>query len=392
MSSYTITIELPYHINTVIDQLVEAFTDIDFGDWHFEDLSWTLRGYEPGELTTDDFFKCDKFYVEIDSRRYVRFEFDDQQQTVYIDNDEYKCDYFTTRLKHFFPSEFYHNQFTICDQYGYERPSQKEYYDNYYGDQLDDDNYDHTDNNTNNNIDNNNNNNNDNDELYLFMDHIMEQNRIADNEYILFLNHLSTLPDVNQIICTYQTKLSNPVTYFKNNNTYNEQLCSNGKLILTFLPDNDGHFYINNIKNTMDHIAWIYDLEKDDYVITNKNTKRKFYGGINGLFQATLYEGKTYALEYATNTIKPTITCEMRAKTPTKLSLKLDYPIPNTNDYYNVEIRKDNMIFATFPCSLDGDYDHDLVHSVMKKYTTQYKNPNNDYLIINNQTGQTFAI
>jgi hypothetical protein len=142
----------------------------------------------------------------------------------------------------------------------------------------------------------------------------------------------------------------------------------------------------------MDHIAWIYDLEKDDYVITNKNTKRKFYGGINGLFQATLYEGKTYALDYATNTIKPTITCEMRTKTPTQLSLKLDYPIPNTDDYYNVEIRKDNMIFATFPCSLDGDYDHDLVHSVMNKYTTQYKNPNNDYLIINNQTGQTFAI
>jgi hypothetical protein len=219
MSSYTITIELPYHINTVIDQLVEAFTDIDFGDWHFEDLSWTLRGYEPGELTTDDFFKCDKFYVEIDSRRYVRFEFDDQQQTVYIDNDEYKCDYFTTRLKHFFPSEFYHNQFTICDQYGYERPSQKEYYDNYYGDQLDDyysdhddtaslDDDNHTDNNTNNsasldnhNTDNNTNNNTDNhntdnhtdDEFYLFMDHIMEQNRIADNEYILFLNHLSKI-------------------------------------------------------------------------------------------------------------------------------------------------------------------------------------------------------
>jgi hypothetical protein len=142
----------------------------------------------------------------------------------------------------------------------------------------------------------------------------------------------------------------------------------------------------------MDHMAWIYDLKKDDYVITNKNTNRKFYGGINGLFQATFYEGKTYALEYATQTIKPTITCEMRTKTPTQLSLKLNYPIPNTDDYYNVEIRKDNIVFATFPCSLDGDYDHDLVHSVMNKYTTQYKNPNNDYLIINNQTGQTFAI
>ena len=209
MASYTITIELPYHINTVIDQLVEAFTDIDFGDWHFEDLSWTLRGYEPGELTTDDFFKCDKFYVEIDSRRYVRFEFDDQQQTVYIDNDEYKCDYFTTRLKHFFPSEFYHNQFTICDQYGYERPSQKEYYDNYYGDQLTDYYSDHddsaslddehTDNNTNNNTDNHT----DDDEFYLFMDHIMEQNRIADNEYILFLNHLS---------CLNKNKLTNSVS------------------------------------------------------------------------------------------------------------------------------------------------------------------------------------
>jgi hypothetical protein len=381
MASYSITIELPYHINTVIDQLAEAFTDVDFGNWHFEDLSWTLRGYEYGEVTTDDFFRCDKFYVEIDSRRSVRFQFDDKQQKVYIEDDQYKCDYFTTCLANFFPDNYYNERFTICDQYGYERPSQQ---DDYYGDgDDDDDNSASLDNHTD--YD-------DNEQLYLFMDHIMEQNRIADNEYTLFLKHLSTLPDVNQVICTYQTKLSNPVTYFKNNNTYNEQLCSNGKLILTFLPDNDGHFYINNIKNTMDHIAWIYDLEKDDYVITNKNTKRKFYGGINGLFQATLYEGKTYALEYATNTIKPTITCEMRAKTPTKLSLKLDYPIPNTNDYYNVEIRKDNMIFATFPCSLDGDYDHDLVHSVMNRYTTQYKNPNNDYLIINNQTGQTFAI
>jgi hypothetical protein len=227
MASYTITIELPYHINTVIDQLKFAFTDIDFGDWHFEDLSWSLRGYEPGELTTDDFFKCDKFYVEIDSRRYVRFEFDDQQQTVYIDNDEYKCDYFTTRLKHFFPSEFYHNQFTICDQYGYERPSQKEYYDNYYGDQLDDDDTasldddhiddhiddhtnNHTDDHTNNHTDdhtnnhtNNNNNNDDDTELFLFMDHIMEQNRIADNEYTLFLKHLS---------CLNKNKLANSVS------------------------------------------------------------------------------------------------------------------------------------------------------------------------------------
>jgi hypothetical protein len=223
------------------------------------------------------------------------------------------------------------------------------------------------------------------------MDHIMEQNRIADNEYTLFLKHLSTLPDVNQIICTYQTKLSNTVTYFKNNNTYNKQLCSNGKLILSFLPDNDGYFDLNNIKNTMDHIAWDYGLEKDDYVITNKNTKRKFYGGINGLFQATLYEGKTYALEYATNTIKPTITCEMRTKTPTKLSLKLDYPIPNTNDYYNVEIRKDNMIFVTFPCKLNGDYDHDFVYSIMEQYTTKYNNHKSDYLITNNQNGQAFA-
>jgi hypothetical protein len=213
--SYSITIQLPYHINTIIDELKIAFTDVDFGNWHFEDLSWTLRGYEPGELTTDDFFKCDKFYVEIESRRYVRFEFDDKQQTVYIDNDEYKCNYFTTRLQHFFPNNYYTQRFTICDQYGYERPSQKEYYDNYYGDQLDDyysddehiDNSasldNHTDNHTNNNNNNNNNNDDDNEQLFLFMDHIMEQNRIADNEYKLFLKHLS---------CLNKNKLANSVT------------------------------------------------------------------------------------------------------------------------------------------------------------------------------------
>jgi hypothetical protein len=197
MSSYTITIELPYHISDIIDQLVIAFPDVDFKDWHYDDEPCTLIGYEDGDYPPNDFFKCDKFYVEIDSRHYVRFEFD---QTVYIDNDEYKCDYFATRLKHFFPSEFYHNQFTICDQYGYERPSQQnDYYSD--DDQLDD--YpaslddEHTDNSAS--LDYHNNNNNqhnddqDNELLYLFMDHIMDENRIADNEYKLFKNHLSKI-------------------------------------------------------------------------------------------------------------------------------------------------------------------------------------------------------
>ncbi len=204
--SYSITIKLPYHINTIIDELKIAFTDVDFGDWHFEDLSSRLRGLEPGELTTDDFFKSDKFYVEIDSRRYVRFEFHDKQQTVYIDNDEYKCDYFTRRLKHFFPNNYYTQRFTICDEYGYERPSQKDNEDYYEDDDhIDYHNNEHIDNNYDDNDDND-----DNEQLFLFMDHIMELNRIADYEYTLFLKHLSTLSDLNQIICTYQTKLSKP--------------------------------------------------------------------------------------------------------------------------------------------------------------------------------------
>ena len=181
MASYSITIELPYHINTVIDQLAEAFTDVDFGDWNYDDEPCTLLGYEDGDYPPNDFFRCDKFYVEIDSRRSVKFEFDDKQQKVYIENDQYKCDYFTTCLANFFPDNYFNERFTICDQYGYERPSQQ---DDYYGDGDDDDSAS---------LDNYSASLDDNEQLYLFMDHIMELNRIADNEYTLFLKHLSTL-------------------------------------------------------------------------------------------------------------------------------------------------------------------------------------------------------
>lgn len=358
MSYYSITFDLSYYINDVIDQLVIAFPDVDFKGWFYDDEPCTLLGYEDGDYPPNDFFRCDKFYVEIQNRQSIRFEFDDKQQSVYILNGSYVCDYFTQRLANFFNIHF-----EILDQYGL---TPNEHYDDNEDEDEDEDEAA---------------------ELYQFMDSIVDEAAIACNEYNQFIEQLDEIPDVNQVICTYQTKLSKPVSYFKNNNTYNEQLCSNGKLILTFLPDKDGYFDINFIKNTMDHTAWMYDLDKDDYVITNKNTKRKFYGGINGLFQATFYEGKTYDEQYANNTIKPTITCEMRTKIPTQISCKLDYRIPNTDDYYNVEVRKDNMIFATFPCSLNGDYDHDLVYSIMGRFTSQYGNSNNDYLIINNQTG-----
>lgn len=123
MSSYYIIIKLPYHINVVIDELVKAFPDVDFGDWEYEELYYP--GIEYGDFVTDDFFRSDKFYVEIDSKRHVKFEFDDKQQHVYIENDKYKCDYFTDKLKNFFPEDYFN--FTICDQYGYERPSQRDY-------------------------------------------------------------------------------------------------------------------------------------------------------------------------------------------------------------------------------------------------------------------------
>ncbi len=98
MPDYTITINMPYYINNVIDAIADAFPDVDFGNWYYDDEPCTLLGYEDGDYPPIDFFRCDKFYVEIDNFRTVRFEFDDKQQTVYKLDDEYCCDYFTSRL------------------------------------------------------------------------------------------------------------------------------------------------------------------------------------------------------------------------------------------------------------------------------------------------------
>ena len=185
MSSYSITIELPYHINQVIDQLVVAFDDIDFNDWQYDDQPCTLLGYEDGDYPPNDFFRSDKFYVEIDSRRSVRFMFDDTQQHVYTLNGQYVCGYFTTKLANFFPSDYFNERFTILNEYGYQ------YYetiDDYPDTEHEDRQIELLElqltniyNNKHDNLD----------DLYDFMDEIEIHNAIAINEYSIFKQFIS---------------------------------------------------------------------------------------------------------------------------------------------------------------------------------------------------------
>ncbi len=360
MPEYTITLDIPYYINNVIDAIAETFTDVDFQNWYYDDEPCTLHGYEDGDYPPIDFFHCDKFYIEINNFRTVKFEFNDKQQTVYKLNNKYSCDYFTTRLtallEHFNLPTFF-----IIDSYND--------YDDYNSDSVAS--LNETDN-----------------EPIEHINVLSQYNITADDHFQELHAEKS-----NKIVCTYRNiKFSQPnKTVYTTNNLCYESIVENSNLIVTFPSDEDGYFDIDFIKETMDHISWVYNLEKDDYTIYNFNTKRKFYGGYNGLFEATFYEGKTSDIKYANNIVHPTITCELHTSLPTGISLNLNYPIPNTDDYYNVEIRKDNMRFVTFPCELNGNYNHDFAYSIMDQYTTKYNNHKSDYLITNNQNGQAFA-
>lgn len=229
MSSYSITIELPYHICDIIDQLVVAFPDVDFNDWNYDDEPCNLLGYEHGDYPPNDFFHSDKFYVQIDSYHSVRFEFDDKQQSVYIQNGLYVCDYFTTKLANFFPQDYF--TFTILDQYGYLN-----------NDYLSSDN--------------------DNlDDLYQFMDEIERDNALADIDYYNFTynNHNN-----HNIVCRLIT--NKPTTLFTKSKypNYNVDIVDNNTLFVTFPNDTDLDF----VYQTMNTYTSLFNNNKNDYLIS----------------------------------------------------------------------------------------------------------------------------